>query len=149
MRRILKNMPVTTVTSRFSAHQKKHARLHDFPGQFHQSPLFKKHLRNTNSLRKTISSWSKSRFGGLLDPGSPCRVERSHGDHWGRTESASASGSYPESRKERWAKKCGQRRLTAWLWMKPHPLFHDVVSMVGYFLHDTESSWMHRRKQVI
>lgn len=81
----------------------------------------------------------------------PCPAGQSRGGHWDCTVCASASESYPgkqhESR-DRWDRgKTTAERLKALDGIRSHPLFHDVVCVVGHFLHYTEGSCVEREQR--
>ena len=86
-------------------------------------------------------------------PDSPCLAERSHGDRWDCTECASASESYPEKHNitgETW--RNGRLKTTkheAVYGIRSYPLFHDIISMVGHFLHDAEGSCMDSKDNIL
>ncbi len=77
----------------------------------------------------------------------PCPAERSRGAHWGCTESASASESYPKTQHRRGEEKheAKQTNLKALDGIRSYPLFHDIISMVGHFFHYAEGSCMDRK----
>lgn len=92
------------------------------------------------------SSWQ--RFCDLPSP-----AERSHGDHWDCTESASASESYPEKnniiREVRRHTRLKPTELKALCGIRSHPLFHNVIGMVGHFFHYAEGSCMDSKDKTL
>lgn len=109
---------------------------------------------------KTVPLWQTVRwtlvcvsFTKRFRPDSPCPAERSHGDRWDCTECASASESYPEKHNIAWETwRNGRLKTTkheALYGIRSYPLFHDIISMVGHFLHDAEGSCMDSKDKIL
>lgn len=79
---------------------------------------------------------------------SPVQVGLSHGGRWGCTAPGSASGSYPERTREDVSNAYGAfyQRVNKYdsFLVGSHPLFHDVVGMIGHLFHYFKSSWVDR-----
>lgn len=149
------NTEKNVISFRWKSHQKEHAWLHDLPGQLHQSALLQEHL-----WRQTVL-FVFFRSNPLLIKHFRCSVEPPELTLPGWTISWWPFRLYwicISFWKLSWKKNKPHQGQTAetlmisgsglWMVTQSHPLFHDVVGVVGHFLHDAESSCFRRRGEV-
>ena len=81
----------------------------------------------------------------------PAQAGLFHGGRSVCTAPGSASGSYPERVKGHYKNAQGHKQ-SVWSFYQhvnrilnfPHPLFHDVVGMIGHFFHYDKGRWVDR-----
>jgi len=115
-----------------------------FLDSFMSVPSFRNTCRYKRAaFRKTPAVWDRG--SGELEYDlwdSPCPAERSHGGRWVRTECAWASESYPVKHPRREERDTREAEVDTTIkgGLRSHPLFHDVIGVVGHFFHDAQGS---------